>query len=87
MKDLGALGGLNIRGNGINNAGVVVGEVGTTGAFVYTSTGGMKDLKAITELGGYSQLSLRAFKINNNNWILGELGGQACLLEPILPLP
>ena len=86
-----ALGFPDSNAGGINDAGDVVGVAwwpeGTIEAFLYTPTGGMMDLKAITDLGSYSQSGLRAFRINNNNWILAELGGQACLLEPVLPLP
>lgn len=72
LRDLGTLGGSTSRGNGINDAGTVVGKSqdvhGNEHAFVYTVAGGMQDIHSSVSLGG---LQSSAIAINSNGAIVG----------------
>jgi probable HAF family extracellular repeat protein len=93
LKDLGALAGLNTKAFGINSSGDVVGETFYSDrAFLYRDSCGMIDLKTTIVTNdpdhypvppGFEQMTLTAKKINDAGWIIGRLGGHACLLKPL----
>lgn len=87
----------HVRPTGINDAGVIVGEIYLPNAssrpFVYDEANGIRDLTTLTTVNVPGFTMMAATAINNNGWIIGYgTGGPAgtglytsFVLKPILP--